>query len=417
MTRGLATAALTLILALGAAPRLHLLAAGQHAASRETARPPRVEAGAAVVMDTRTGTVLFGKQVHQRRPIASTTKIMTALLALEADRLDESVTISPRAAKAPGSSLHLQPGDVKRMDDLLAALLLKSANDAAVAIAEHLEGSVAEFSRQMNLRARQLGATDTKFHNPHGLYHPEHYSSAHDLSLMTREAMKDPYFRRLVNAKSVTIRDQRGPDGRLRLVNHNKLLWRDPSVDGVKTGYVRQSGHCLVASATRDGWQLIAVVLDSPDTYAEAQRLLDYGFATYRSKVYARAGDAVGQVRVKGSIKRHTSAVCPQTLSAVTGPGLPSAPRLEVSLHAVRAPVTEGDPVGEARLLAGDDRTLAHSALLAGESVSRSTFLIALMWILRVLVILLLATLLAKTYAKTVKAHRRRWAGLPPEGR
>jgi D-alanyl-D-alanine carboxypeptidase (penicillin-binding protein 5/6) len=233
---------------------------------------------------------------------------------------------------------------------------------------------------------------------------------------MTREAMKHPRFRRLVDAKSVKILDPRGPDGVQKLVNHNKLLWRDPSADGVKTGYVRQSGHCLVASATRDDWQLIAVVLDSPDTYADAQRLLDYGFSTYHRKVYARAGDAVGQVQVRGSIKRSIAAMCPETLSAVTGPGLPSTPRLKVSLRAVRAPVTQGDPVGEARLMVGG-RTLAQSALLAGESVSRSTFLIALTWILRVLVALLLATLLARTYAKTVKAHRYRRAGLPPEGR
>ena len=385
-------------------------------ASQPGASRPAIQAGAAILMDAQTGTVLFEKASHQRRAVASTTKIMTALLALEAGGLDQPVTMSRSAAQVSGSSLHLREGETVRMDDLLTALLLGSANDAAVAIAEHMAGSVEAFADEMNARARELGARDTHFVNPHGLHEPDHYSSAYDLALITRAAMEYPRFRELVQAKTAEIGLYGGAEGRRSIANHNKLLWRSQFVDGVKTGYVKESGPCLVASATRDSWQLIAVLLDSPEAYEEALCLLDYGFSTYRRRAYARDGDALGRVRVRGSIRRTVPAVCEETLAAVAGPGLADdAPRLEVTLKDLRAPVARGDVVGEARLVARG-RVLARSPLVAGEPAARSMLIIISVWAARVLVFLLLMVLLARTYAKAVKAHRCRGAGVSPEG-
>jgi len=406
MSRARAKAAVALLMALSA-PLW---------ASQPSASPPSLQASAAVLIDAQTGAVLFCKASDQPRPVASTTKIMTALLALELGRLDDPVTISARAAQVSGSSLHLQPGDVVLMEDLLAALLVESANDAAIAIAEHLAGSVEAFARDMNLRASQLGAAHTHFVNPHGLHDPEHYGSAYDLALVTCEAMKHPRFRQLVGAKTAEITLPEAADGRRKLVNHNKVLWRSQFADGVKTGYVNESGPCLVASATRDGWQLIAVLLDSPEVYEECLRLLDYGFSSYRRRAYARSGDALGRVRVRGSIKRSLPALCQETLATVAGPGLPDEPaHLEVTLKTLRAPVSRGDPAGEARLIA-HRRTLACSPLIAGESASRSTFIIVSLWVVRALLLLLLMALLARTYAKALKAHRCCGAGLSPQG-
>jgi D-alanyl-D-alanine carboxypeptidase (penicillin-binding protein 5/6) len=378
------------------------------------AEPPAVAAAAAVLMDAETGTVLCGNQMHDSRPVASTTKIMTALLALENCDLDDSVIVGPAALEVTGSALYLQPGDVMQTDDLLTALLLKSANDAAVVLAEHISGSVTSFANRMNERARELGATDTHFVNPHGLHHRDHYSSAYDLALITREALKHPRFAELVATRRAKILLPSDPSGARTLRNHNKLLQRAAFVDGVKTGYVKESGHCLVASATEDGRQLIAVVLDSPDTYAESLRLLKYGLASFHRQVFAQPGDALGRAPVRDGVKPTVPAICQDALVAVTGSDLPHEPKLEVTLLGpLPAPIAQGDIVGQVRLVAGSN-ILAEAPLLAGEAVPRAVLRIIAVWSLRVLVILLLLLLLVRHYAKAVQARRSRRLRLPP---
>jgi D-alanyl-D-alanine carboxypeptidase (penicillin-binding protein 5/6) len=267
----------------------------------------------------------------------------------------------------------------------------------------------------MNRRAQELGAADTHFVNPHGLYASDHYSTAYDLALITRAAMNHPLFRELVATKVVEISRQ-DPEIPSRVINHNKLLWRADFVDGVKTGYVNQSGHCLVASGTREGWQLIAVVLDSPDMYAETLALLEYGFSTYQQRIHARAGDALGRAPVRRGKNGSVPAVCEWTLSAVTGPGQPDAARLETTLDVVEAPIAQGDPVGEARLLL-DGTLLARTPLLAAQPVPRTRFSATTTWALRALAFLALALFMVRTHAKIVKANRRRRGGFPPQGR
>jgi D-alanyl-D-alanine carboxypeptidase (penicillin-binding protein 5/6) len=364
-------------------------------------------------MDANSGVVLFDLRRHERRAMASTTKIMTALVALEEANLQDTVVGTATSAGTEGSSLGLAPGERIKLDDLLVAVLLKSANDAAVAVAEHVGGSVEAFVARMNQRAQALGAADTHFVNPNGLHDPNHYSSAYDLAVITREAMKHSRFKELVSTKAVDICR---PDLDLdeRMINHNKLLWRDDSVDGVKTGYVKESGHCLVASATRDEWRLIAVVLGAPsgaEACSGAQALLDYGFRGFRQKVYARRGDAVGRARVAYGERRTVLAVCQSTLSAVSGPGLTGDGRLEVAMKKLVAPVEAGQVVGEARLLL-DGRVAATTRLLAADVSPRSRLLVAGVWALRALGILAVAAVLVRTNAKIVKAYRRRGRGL-----
>jgi len=378
---------------------------------------PAVQAASAVLIDADTGVVLIDKSMHERRPIASTTKVMTALLALEHGKLSDWVTVSPSVLSLErGSNVGLQPSDVAAMDDLLKSLLLASGNDAAVAIAEHLGGSVQRFAGMMNARAAELGAADTHFVNPHGLYDPNHYSSAYDLGLITAAAFAHPRFAELVASKVVEVSLPSAPEGVVQLINHNRLLWRADFVDGVKTGFVKESGHCLIASGSKKGWRLIAVVLDSPDMYADAKALLDYGFTTFQRQVYARAGDAVGRSAVRSGTHSSVPAVAERTLACVTGPGLTDAGcRLVVKVEKLSAPVAKGAPVGEARLVSGP-RTLAASPLVASEEVRRSWLKIIGTWLFWLVVIAALFVFSVRTGAKIVKARRFRRRLLAAQG-
>src|SRR3990172_5533639 len=196
-------------------------------------------------------------------------------------RPDTMVPVSKRAAEQrSGSAIGLEVGERWRADDLLNALILASANDAAVALAEAVAGSVERFADLMNQKARAIGARNSTFVVPHGLYYPQHLTTARDLALITRYALRHPAFAALVRQQTFTWM-RHGLPPRV-VVNRNRLLWRLPGADGVKTGWIPESGQCLVASATRRGWQLIAVALDSPDVFADATRLLEYGFSHFR---------------------------------------------------------------------------------------------------------------------------------------
>jgi D-alanyl-D-alanine carboxypeptidase (penicillin-binding protein 5/6) len=362
-------------------------------------------------MDAETGVVLFEKAIHERRPMASTTKVMTALLVLESSALPETIKVGQVVNTVSGSSLYLKPGDIVRTDDLLTALLVQSANDAAVVLAEEISGSVPAFSQLMNERAQELGVTDTHFLNPHGLHHSGHYSSAYDLAVITREAFNHTRFGELVATKRVKVAVPSAPGGQRLLVNHNKLLWKADYADGVKTGYVRQSGHCLIASGRQDERRLIAVLLNTPDMYGEAKALLEYGFRNFKRQVYAHCGDAVGRAEVRGGQEPEVPVVCQKTLSSVSGPGMEDDVRLEVTMAPLEAPVAAGTPAGEARLVAGD-RVLASSPLLSAGSVPRSRLHVSGLWFLRAVVIVGLLLLLSKAYGKAVKANRRRGSHL-----
>ena len=239
-----------------------------------TPRAEAVSAQFACVMEAQTGQVLYEKNAYTTHSMASTTKIMTALIALEQGNLTDTVTVGENAAGTEGTSLYLKAGDKITLSDLLYGLILQSGNDAAIAIAEHISGSVEEFALLMTEKAKALGAENTAFKNPNGLDEDGHYTTAYDLALITRAALKNEKFSEICATKSRTIQD-----GKQTVVNHNKLLNMYDGCVGVKTGYTKKTGRCLVSSAIRDGKQMICVTLNAPDDWNDHKRLLDDAFS------------------------------------------------------------------------------------------------------------------------------------------
>ncbi len=283
------------------------------------AAEPPVSAESALLMDRESGRVLWAKEAHRARPMASVTKIMTALLALEMGDLGERVVISPGAAQTTGSSIWLEQGEEKSLEELLYGLMLCSGNDAAVAIAEQLAGSVENFALLMTGRARQLGAVNSNFTNPHGLPDEEHYSTAYDLALISCRALEDQIFQRIVSTGCQVI-TWPGHEGRY-LNNQNRLLEMYPGADGIKTGWTRKAGRCLAGSATRNGWQLVAVVLDAPQMWEDVVWLFDYGYRTYgREKIFT-AGQVLTKVLVVGGEADYVELVAERDLFLPLLPG------------------------------------------------------------------------------------------------
>ena len=238
---------------------------------------PAITAEAAVVMDLDTGQVLYGKGEHERRPPASLTKVMTGYLAGKQFQAQQWITVSETAASTGESSLNLKTGDVLTFDALLHGALMKSANDACVALAEYMAGTEKNFVQNMNLQACLLGCKDTNFCNSNGLPAEGHYSSAYDLALMTRAAMQNETFAAIVQKQQYMVHWQ---DGRQLLVrNTNRLLREYPGAIGVKTGTTNEAGQCLIAVAEKAGKRVIVVVLKSKNRFYDAVALLDYGLS------------------------------------------------------------------------------------------------------------------------------------------
>ena len=256
-------------------------------------RVQAISAEKAILMDGNTGRVLYEKQADQQSLIASTTKIMTALIVCEQYNVLDRMRIPKEAVGIEGSSMYLQEGEVLTLQELLYGLMLRSGNDAAVALAIYCGGTVEGFAGLMNDKARQLGMTNTHFVNPNGLDAPGHYSTARDMAILASFAMKNPIFARTVSTKTVTI-------GQRILQNHNKLLWQVEGADGVKTGYTKAAGRILVSSATRQGRRLIAVTMNAPSDWADHKQLLEEGFARYTVRSIVSEGDFLGTLEVIG---------------------------------------------------------------------------------------------------------------------
>lgn len=251
---------------------------------RPAGGPSFINAASAILVDG-SGAILFARNADEPRPPASVTKILTALVVLERGRLSDAVTVSAEAASVGGFQLGLRRGQRATLQDLLAAVLIMSANDAAVAAAEHVGGSVGGFAAMMNATARRLGMTHSRFANPHGLHAADHYTTAQDLARLTRIALDQPEFARLVRSREATITiwkpGRRGLVPQARVIrNHNRLLGRVEGVDGVKTGYTDAAGRCLVVSASRGSERMIAVLLNDPHRWSDATVLLEFGFET-----------------------------------------------------------------------------------------------------------------------------------------
>jgi D-alanyl-D-alanine carboxypeptidase (penicillin-binding protein 5/6) len=335
-----------------------------HTPSPPSARP-ELDTGSAILADLDSGQVLYQHAPDQRRPIASVTKIMTALLVLERSQMDDVVTVSPEATypenQAGLSALGLEAGERISVRDLLYALLLQSANDAAIALAEHVSGTEQRFESAMNARARELGMRDSRFRSPNGL-DDRGYSSARDLLTLTREVYAtQPEFGRLAATRFHEIPSPTGPPREIQ--NRNVLLWLYPGALGVKTGYTARAGFCVVAVAQRQGRRLVAVVLGSPgEPFSDAATLLNYGFSAFTQQRFVEPGEPAGTVALPGGAVAVTTgegldALVPvasvdratRTVTVIPGAAYPPAPGEEVATMEVAIP---GLVLGHVPLLA-----------------------------------------------------------------
>ena len=260
--------------------------------SASVAHPPANHAKAAALIDVTSGRILYAQRGDEPMKIASLTKIMTAIVAIESGRLGDQVTVSVRAAGKEGSSLYLKAGEKITLRNLLYGLMLRSGNDAAVAIAEHVGGSVGGFAYLMNKKAETLGLANSHFTNPHGLDEPGHYMSAIDLAKLSAYSLRNPEFNRIVKTR---VKKAPNPHESwdYKWVNKNKMLAMYEGADGVKTGYTKQALRTLVSSATRNGQQLAAVTLNDGNDWNDHQALLDYGFQNYPLQEVVRKGQSI----------------------------------------------------------------------------------------------------------------------------
>lgn len=326
---------------------------------------PTISAKSAVVIDADTGRILYEQDAHTRRGMASTTKIMTALIALENTSTDTIVTVDPRACGVEGSSVYLFAGEKITMETLLYALMLQSANDAAEAIAYAVAGSIDGFAELMNRKADELGLTATHFENPHGLDGATHYTTAYELALIAAYAMENEIFAEIVGTIKKTVPLHNGEASRL-LVNHNRLLREYDDIVGVKTGYTKKCGRTLVSSAERNGIRLICVTLDDGNDWADHRSLLDFGFSLYEE--VSLSGKLSYEVPVCGGMfasvfvrtREDPTALLPRGHGEVTS--VTEMPRF------LYAGVCEGDLVGKVVFYA-DGVRIGEAPLYAESSV------------------------------------------------
>lgn len=283
-----------------------LIIVGQ--AKAEAASPPPVIADGAILVDMNSGKILYEKNKDAKYYPASTTKIMTALLVLERCKLDDVVIVGKKPSSyVDGSKIYIFLNEEMTVDQMLHALLIESANDVAIALAEHVSGSEEEFARLMTQRAQELGCKNTNFTNSHGLHDENHYTTAYDLSLIAREAMKNETFRDIVATKTYTIPPtNKQPEARHFYINNKILLdskYHVEGADGVKVGYTDQAGHSFVGSATRGGMKLMVVLLHDkkPGMWEDAKGLLEYGFKSYKTTKVISAGDRVSTLKDKST--------------------------------------------------------------------------------------------------------------------
>ncbi len=333
------------------------------------AQPPSVSAGSAILIEASSGEVLFEKKADDLRSMASTTKIMTALVALENGNIDDKVTISSAAVGIEGSSVYLYADEELTLGELLYAVMLESANDAAAAVAIDIAGSVDAFANMMNSKAAELGLSHTHFTNPHGLDNESHYTSARDLAILTVNALKNETFRKIVATRRIAIPLHNGQGARL-LLNHNKLLRLYSDAIGVKTGFTKKSGRCLVSAAERDGVTLIAVTLDAPDDWRDHTTLLDYGFSMLERVTLAEAGTLSYALPVIGGTSPYIFVNNASSVHAVLPRGHGEI-QSEVQLkNFYYAPLSKSQPLGKV-IWSCDGKKIAECELTASFDIPK----------------------------------------------
>ncbi len=343
-----------------------------------------LKAKGAVLMDCNSGSVLQEKNGNDKLPLASVTKVMSMLLIMEAIdsgklTFDTKVTISENSYRMGGTQVWLEPGEVFTVHELLQAVSIRSANDATVALAEAVAGSEEAFVAMMNNRAKELGMQNTNFVDCTGLTDNGHYSSAYDIALMSRELLLNhPEISKYATTWQAKFRENTPGKKPISLDNTNKLVRYYEGTVGLKTGYTEVAGHCLSASAARNGQQLIAVVLGEPDSntrFAEARKLLDYGFANFETTLVNKKGEEVQKVQVKKGVQKYTNAVYKQDVKLLLKKGEKGKVERKINLeNNLAAPVSEGQKIGEIiYMISGNE--VGNADLVASNSVQKASFI------------------------------------------
>ena len=322
-----------------------------------------ISAKCAILIDAQTGRVLYEKKAEEKSLIASTTKIMTALVICEQTNVLDRVKIPKEAMGIEGSSMYLKEGEVLTVQELLYGLMLQSGNDAAVALAIYCGGTVEGFTELMNDKAHRLGMTQSHFANPNGLDSPGNYSTARDMAILTAYAMQNPIFAQTVSTKTITI-------GERCLRNHNKLLWQLEGANGVKTGYTKAAGRILISSVTRMGRQLIAVTFNAPDDWQDHKTLIEDGFSRFTVQQLVRQGQTLGRLELAGGQETSVDLIAAEDFSY----SLAQGERVTISLPEAGfayAPVAEGQEAGFAHILV-DGTAVAKVPLVYGATIERA---------------------------------------------
>lgn len=351
-----------------------VLASSTHRVDDGVAAWYSVSAESYCLMDADSGDVLFASRENQRLPMASTTKIMTCLVALEEGDIHSEVIIPSEAVGVEGSSIYLSKGEKLSLLELLYGLMLESANDAAVAIALHVSGSVSKFAELMNDKASALGMVNTNFTNPNGLPDDGHYSSAYDLSLLMCAAMKNDVF---ADISSTQTKNISAPDGKTRfLSNHNRLLRSYEDCVAGKTGYTKIAGRCLVTAAKRDGKMLICSTLGAPDDWQDHKQLFSKGFSLYNNRILLESGSYNGQISVVGGMSSSVNVTNRDAFSYMLrqDENVKTVVEMPVFLY---APVAQGDTVGYLVFMRGETelgKTPLYSVEKSGKAEVKLSF-------------------------------------------
>ena len=323
-----------------------------------------ISAKSAILLDGQTGRVLFEKNVDQQSLIASTTKIMTALVVCEQTNVLDRVRIPKEAVGIEGSSMYLKEDEILTVQELLYGLMLHSGNDAAVALAIYCGGTVEGFAELMNDKAHRLGMDNTHFVNPNGLDAPDHYSTARDMAVLAAYAMNNPIFAKTVSTKTVNV------TGR-SLRNHNKLLWLLEGADGIKTGFTKAAGRILVSSCLRQGRRLIAVTINDGNDWQDHQQLMENGFSDYTTKQLVQTGECLGAVSVISGDAKTVELIAAKDFSYALSDS--EQPELVLSgPDFVYAPVAQGQEAGCAYICI-DGKTVGKIPLVFGQTVEQET--------------------------------------------
>lgn len=337
-----------------------------------TQREIGVSAKSAILMEASSELIIYEKNSRERLPMASTTKIMTALVALERTDVQSTVRVDPRAVGVEGSSVYLRANESVRLYDLLYALMLASANDAAEAIAYAVAGSIEDFSAMMNEKAAELRLDDTHFENPHGLPSKDHYTTAYDFARLSTYALKNENFKKICSTLKYTM-PATDMEGARVIANHNKMLRIYGGAIGVKTGFTKKSGRCLVSAAEREGMTLIAVTLGAPDDWNDHKTMLNYGFSAYESVKLASKGEIAAKISLAGGTAEEIDAVFEEDVSVILPRSHGKITSEIRAKHFELAPIKAGQRLGEVLFFEGE-KLVAKADIYASQDVAAKKF-------------------------------------------